>query len=184
MNTGVVSVRYAKALLAYAKAKGKADEVSLEVKRLSENFIRMPELQHALVNPILTAAQKLELLQEAAGGKGVSEELVRFFRLVLDGRRESYLPFMAVSYSRLYLEDKGIIMGKLVTAAPSEGLVEKIKRLGHTDEGTTLVLDTKVDPRLIGGFILQVEDRRLDASVASQLKSVEQQFIAKNRRIV
>ena len=177
-------MRYAKALLAYAKARGKADQVCLEMKRLSDSFISMPELQRALVNPVLSADQKLSLLQEAAGGKGVSEELVRFFRLVLDGRRESYLPFMAVSYSHLYFEDKGVITGKLVTAVPSEGLVEKVKRLGQTDAGTTLVLDTQVDPKLIGGFILQIGDRRLDASVATQLKSFEQQFIAKNRRIV
>ena len=184
MNTGVVSVRYAKALLAYAKAQGKEDEIRQEVKRLNEHFIQLPALQRAMINPVLPDERKLELLREAAGGEGVSEELMRFFRLVLGARRESYLPFMMLSYAHLYNDDKGIIAGKLVTATPNDKLAKKLEQQMRQDANKTLVLDTKVDPQLIGGFILQVEDRRLDASVANQLQRMEHQFIAKNRRIV
>lgn len=185
MNTGVVSVRYAKALLSFAKQQGKEDVVREEMRKLSEHFINMPEFGRAIVNPVLSADDKLKLLQQAAGGETVSDVLTRFFKLVLAKRRESYLPFMVMSYGNLYNEDKNIVGGKLVTAVPNEEFVKKLQTLvGERLVNKTVVLETKADPKLIGGFILQVEDKRLDASIASQLQSVKQQFIAKNRRII
>ena len=72
MNTGVVSMRYAKALLAYAKAQGKEDVVYEEVKSLAVHYAEVPELRRAIENPVLDVEQKLNLLCEAAGGKTVS----------------------------------------------------------------------------------------------------------------
>ena len=50
--------------------------------------------------------------------------------------------------------------------------------------GKTLLLTTDVDESLIGGFVLEVEDRLLDASVSRQLEIIKNQFVEKNRRIV
>ena len=98
MNTGVVSKRYAKALLAYADAQGKEDQVYDEVKTLADHYVEVPGLRHAVENPVLDIESKLKLLQEAAGGETVSEELKRFFRLVLEAKREKFLEYMAWSY--------------------------------------------------------------------------------------
>jgi mannose/fructose/N-acetylgalactosamine-specific phosphotransferase system component IID len=76
MNTGVVSMRYAKALLAYADAQGKEDQVYEEVKTLADHYVTVPGLRRAVENPVLDIETKLQLLQEAAGGKDVSEELI------------------------------------------------------------------------------------------------------------
>ena len=84
-------MRYAKALLAYAKAQGKAEQVYEEVGRLSRCFLQLPRLQRAIDNPVLPVGDKLSLLQEAAGGENVSQELLRFFRLVIDEKRENFL---------------------------------------------------------------------------------------------
>ena len=102
MNTGVVSMRYAKALLAYADAQGKEDQVYEEVKTLADHYVTVPGLRRAVENPVLDIETKLQLLQEAAGGKDVSEELKRFFRLVLEAKREKFLQFMTWSYIDLY----------------------------------------------------------------------------------
>lgn len=89
MNTGVVSMRYAKALLAYAEGQKVEDRVYEEVKTLAANYVNVPDLRRAIENPVLDAKRKCELLREASGGKDVSEELMRFFALVLDERREN-----------------------------------------------------------------------------------------------
>lgn len=89
MNTGVVSMRYARALLAYAKGQKVEDRVYEEVKTLAANYVNVPDLRRAIENPVLDAKRKCELLREASGGKEVSEELMRFFALVLDERREN-----------------------------------------------------------------------------------------------
>lgn len=89
MNTGVVSMRYAKALLAYAKAQKVEDRVYEEVKTLAGHYVSLPDLRRAIENPVLDMQSKCDLLREASGGKDVSQELMRFFNLVLDERREN-----------------------------------------------------------------------------------------------
>lgn len=184
MNTGVVSRRYAKALLAYVKAAGAEDKVYKEAQTLSRRFIEVPALRHAIENPVLDARTKLELLREGAGGKSVSKELARFFGLVLEERREKFLQFMMGSYTDLYREDKNIIIGSLTTAVPAPKLVKQLEKAASKQCNGNVVIETKVDPSLLGGYIFELAGRRMDASVANQLKRVEQQFIAKNRRIV
>lgn len=73
MNTGVVSRRFAKALLAYAKDEGQEDKVYEEVRTLAAHFVEVPGLRHAIENPILEKKKKVELLCEASGGKTVSK---------------------------------------------------------------------------------------------------------------
>ena len=179
MNTGVVSRRYAKALLAYVKAAKKEDKVYEEVKTLASYFERVAGLRHAVENPVLDIPAKLKLLREAAGGADVSQELMRFFGLVLEEKREKFLQFMTWSYIDLYREDKNILIGKLTTAVPSP-----LQKTLSEANNATVELETKVDANLIGGYIVEVAGTRMDASVANQLKRVEQQFIAKNRRII
>ena len=74
MNIGVVSKRYAKALLDFAIAKGNEEKIYKEVKTLAGHFANVPDLKRTVENPVLTRKMKLDLLVEAAGGKDVSEE--------------------------------------------------------------------------------------------------------------
>lgn len=184
MNTGVVSRRFAKALLAYAKEEGQEDKVYDEVKTLAAHFAEVPGLRRAIENPVLERGKKLELLCEASGGKGVSKVMLRFLNLVLDDRREKFLQFMTWSYIDLYQEDKNILIGKLTTASDSPRLVEHLQVLASERTHGNVKFEQKVDKNLIGGYIIELAGFRLDASVANQLKRVKQQFIAKNRRIV
>lgn len=184
MNTGVVSRRFAKALLAYAKEERMEDKVYKEVKTLAAHFAEVPALRRAIENPVLERSKKLELLCEASGGKDVSPVMMRFLSLVLEDRREKFLQFMTWSYIDLYQEDKHILFGKLTTAVHSPRLVEHLQRLAGKVTNGEVILEEKVDKNLIGGYIIELDGFRLDSSVANQLKRVKQQFIAKNRRIV
>ncbi len=184
MNTGVVSRRFAKALLDYAKLEKVEEKVYEEMKILSGHFAEVPSLGHAITNPVLARSKKLDLLVEAAGGKDVCKETRRFFELVLESKREDFLQFMAWSYIDLYREDKKILMGRLTTAVPSPKLVAYLERMARLLTHGTVELEQKIDRSLIGGYIIELAGTRLDASVTSQLKSIKDQFIARNRRIV
>lgn len=184
MNTGVVSRRFAKALLAYAKGEGLEDKVYKEVKTLAAHFAEVPALRRAVENPVLERSKKLELLCEASGGKDVSQVMTRFLSLVLEDRREKFLQFMMWSYIDLYQEDKHILIGMLTTAVSSPKLVAHLQKLAAEKTHGEVILEEKVDKSLIGGYIIELGGFRLDSSVANQLKRVKQQFIAKNRRIV
>ena len=105
--------------------------------------------------------------------------------LVLRNRRESHLHYIALTYLHLYRQLKHIGVGKLITAVPvSREVWERIRNSASTLLHARMELQTEVDPAIEGGFIFDINDFRLDASIATQIKKVKQQFIDKNRRIV
>lgn len=186
MEVGIVSMRYAKALIGYAQEKGVEDRLYQECATLSGSFVTHPKLRDALDNPILPVEEKLSLIRTAATGGGeTSDAFIRFAGLVLHHRRESYLQFMALMYLDLYRKLKHIGVGRLITAVPvSAETEERIRQSAGHILHAKMELETVIDPHIEGGFIFDINDYRLDASIATQLKRVKQQFIEKNRRIV
>jgi F-type H+-transporting ATPase subunit delta len=187
MDVGVLSVRYAKALMGYAIDQHVEDTLYDVCKRIASSFRREQGLRTALDNPILSFDDKLNLIKAAADPKGEPcDEFVRFARLVLNHHREGYLEFISLMYLDLYRKYKHIGVAKLITAVPVDTEVkEKIRNVSQQKLHTTAMeLETIVDKDIEGGFIFDVNDYRLDASVATQLKRIKQQFIDKNRRIV
>ncbi|MFV0417338.1 MAG: F0F1 ATP synthase subunit delta [Dysgonomonas sp.] len=182
MNEGMISKRYAKALLLFAKDNKSEDTVYSEMKQLASVLMREPKLRMAMDNPVVNVEDKKNLIKTAVGGN-ISKELIRFIELVLKNKREKYLQNIALSYIDLYCEAKGINTGKLVTATPVDASVkEKMKSLLQKIKPGNLDFETSVDPDLEGGFILYIDDYRLDASVKTQLKRIKQQFIAENSK--
>ena len=185
MYIGVISMRYAKALLAYADENTVEDTVYEESKRLADSFSKVPELRQALDSPVLPVVTKLQLVCEAAGNGKVSNEFKRFVELVLEERREKFLQFIIMSYIDLYRKQKNISIGKITTVCPvADEVVNRIRALVVEKTHGTVEFKTKIDPKLEGGFIFEIGTYRLDASVANQIKQVKRQFIDKNRRIV
>ncbi len=183
MNIGVVSKRYAKALLDFAMARGNEEKIYKEVETLAGHFANVPDLKRTIENPVLTRKAKLDLLIEASGGN-VSEEMKRFLKLVIDGKREKFLHFMTWSFIDQYRERKHILMGKLTTAVEAPELVKHLEKLGSLKTDSNVVIKSNIDPSIIGGYIMEIDGYRLDASVANQLRNIRRQFIDKNRRIV
>ncbi len=183
MNEGMISKRYAKALLQYAVDQKAEDTVFAEMKKLASVFAVEPKMRMAMDNPTLNADDKLGLIGAAVGGK-MSDTLNRFVQLVLKNRREVFMRNIALSYIDLYCESKDMNMGRLVTATPVDNTVaEKMKGLLQKVKPGTLDFETVVDPSIEGGFILYVDTYRLDASVKTQLKRIKQQFVAENSKI-
>jgi len=104
---------------------------------------------------------------------------------VLKNNREQFLQFICLSFLDLYRKLKHIGVGKLITAVPvDKETEERIRNSAGAILHAQMELETVVDPSIEGGFVFDINDYRLDASIATQLKRVKQQFIDKNRRIV
>ncbi len=186
MDIGIISMRYAKALMEYVLSTDSEEKIYREVRTFEHNFRKQPDLRKVLENPILTIREKFSVICTAAVGDGeVSREFARFITLVLKNRRETFLQYICLSFISLYRESKHIAVGKLITAVPvSRTVWERIRDSSATLLHAQMELQTEVDPSIEGGFIFDINDYRLDASIATQLKRVKQQFIDKNRRIV
>lgn len=186
MDIGIVSMRYARALMEYAKEKGAETSLYKEMGTLANSFSTCPELRKTLENPVLPKDEKFTLIRTAAVGDGVAEDcFMRFIALVLKNRRENLLQYICLSFLDLYRKSRHIGVAKLVTAVPiSEKVEERIRNSASSLLHAHMELQTEVTPSIEGGFIFDINDFRLDASIATQLKRVKQQFIDKNRRIV
>ena len=172
MDIGVISVRYARALLKGAMVHQQEDEIYHEIQTLLGSYSEVAELRFTIDNPMLPKDKKQELLEVATGGN-VSELLKTFFALVLREGREGILLFIANSYITLYRKQKNIIQGKLTTAVPvTPSIEEKMKDLVHAKAQGTGEFNTNVDPDIIGGFILEYDTYKMDASVKTKLNAV------------
>jgi F-type H+-transporting ATPase subunit delta len=172
MDIGVISVRYARALLKSAGEAKLEDEVYHEMQTLAKSYISVPELRFTIDNPMLAKEKKEEILTTACGGS-ISPLTSSFIKLVLGEDREDTLQFMANSYITLYRQQKNITRGKLTTAAVvSEATEQKMKQMVESKTNGTVEFETEVNPEIIGGFILEYDTYRLDASVQNQLRTV------------
>lgn len=184
MYIGVISMRYARALLMFANDADVAAKVYQEALTLRKSFREVPELRSAMEKPVMTKENKLLLLKQAVGGE-ITEQMQKFFALVLQEKREKYLMGINQSFIDLYRKQEKIRVGKLTTAVPiNPEEVERIRRIVVEAAGGTAEFATKVDPKIEGGFIFEINTYRLNASVADQMRRIKQQFIEKNRRIV
>ncbi len=186
MEFGIISKRYAKALMAFAREHRVEDRLYEECKMLLYSYHNEPNLRQVLENPFLPKEEKLKLLSAAANGKrDSSEQFVRFIRLVLAQHREKYLPMMCLNYMGLYRKLKHVAVAKLTTAVPlTLEMEEKIKSISGKRLHASMEMQTVVDPAVEGGFIFDINDFRMDASVATQIRKIKQQFVEKNKKIV
>ena len=172
MGVGVISVKYARALLKCAMEMNLEDQVYQEMITLADQYNRVPELRSTIDNPMLDKDKKQALLQ-AACGKNLSELTKRFIQLVLHEGRDNVMQMMATSYITLYRKQKNIISGRLITATTVTPEVEqKMKQMVQSKSQGTVEFQTEVDPDIIGGFILEYDSYRMDASVQTKLDNI------------
>ena len=172
MDIGVISMRYARALLKSATDQKQEDAVYQEMMTVAESYLNVPALRHTIDNPMLSKDKKEALLLVAAGTKPC--QLTKaFIALVLKEDRENVMQFMANSYITLYRKQKNVIRGKLTTAARvSVETEQKMRQMVESKTNGTVEFETEVNPDIIGGFILEYDTFRMDASVKSKLNNI------------
>ena len=184
MNTGAISMRYARALLMFANEAGVAAKVYQEALTLHKSFLQVAELRRAMELPVISRSDKIRVLVQAAGGE-ITLQMKKFLELVLNEKREKFLIGINQAFIDLYRKQEKIRVGKLTTAVPiAPEEVDRIRQIVVQSAGGTAEFATKVDPSIEGGFIFEINTYRLNASVADQMRRIKQQFIDKNRRIV
>ena len=186
MDIGVIAKRYAKALLLFAQEEKAEDTVYKEALQFIDSYAKVPQLAKVLGNPLLPSEQKEKVICQAASTE-VSSVFQKFATLVVAHRRESFMLFIAHNFITLYRELKHISIGKLITAVPaSEAVANRLEKMieARSQNSVDVIMETSVDPNILGGFIFQLDDMRLDASVSTQFEQIKKQFIEKNKRII
>lgn len=180
MNRGIISTRYAKALLYYTLERGSEEVVYTKMKQLSKCFFEVPDFEKSLSTPILSDDDKFSLVKTASGDI-TSGEFDQFVTLVIKNKRECLLKSISLVYINLHLKHKNISICNLVTAVPiTDEIEERIKKLITGKTHGAVELNKSVNPDILGGFVFELNYNRLDASIAAQLNRIKKEFTAIN----
>ena len=178
MQLGILSMRYAKALLRFATENGESDRVYTETQTLAQSFICIPALQQSILSPLLSCKNKAELLLTAACGKSEpSDSIKKFIDLIIKNKRLDVLQFAANSYGTLYRKENGLVQSKLVIPTEvSAELLDKFKQIIENRTDSKVDFNIEINPEIKGGFILQYDTYCLDASVRTQLAKIKRKL--------
>jgi F-type H+-transporting ATPase subunit delta len=172
-----LATRYAKSILDLAIEKGQLDKVYKDMLFLQEICRSSRDFVNLLRSPIVKADKKGKILDAIMGGR-ISVLTSAFNKLLLAKEREAYLPEIAGAFIDQYKTYKGIQTVKLTTAVPVSEAVRKtiLEKVRSDSDAKDIELNTEVHEELVGGFILEIGDRMVDASIAYELNQIRQQF--------
>ncbi|MCX8019255.1 MAG: ATP synthase F1 subunit delta [Chitinophagaceae bacterium] len=172
-----LAARYAKSLLDLSIEQGKLEEVRQDMQWLHEACQQSRDLVNLLRSPIIHADKKQKIMDAVTKDK-ISGITAAFIRLLLQKRREMFLPEITLSFLNQYKQYKRIYTVKLTTAAPVGEEVKQaiVQQIRNTSSMQNIELETVVDDKIIGGFVLQCGDQLIDASILYDLKQVARQF--------
>lgn len=173
MDTGLIPQRYAKALYKFALEHESATAVYDEMKAVIDSFRNNPRLQKVLANPFVENSEKYSLLKAAAGDK-LEDGYLGFIKLVLEKRREEFILQMALAYRDIYRKANKISQVKIITATKLPvAEMDKLKELvSNSFKDTKLEFSEQINPDIIGGFIIDVDDSRMDASISNEIEQL------------
>jgi F-type H+-transporting ATPase subunit delta len=178
MQSPRLAGRYAKSLIDLAQERGELEVVYKDMQYLQQVVKHSREFVTLIKSPVIKADKKNAILEAVSKGK-VSEMTMGFNRLLVTKGREAVLPEIVNAFIDQYNSIKGIHRVKLTTAVEvSEEMKKSITRKMVVEAGLGQVeLETKVDPALVGGFILEFNNNKVDASILRDLKDLRKQFV-------
>lgn len=178
MTGNIVARRYAKALFAVAQVQSEKTALAQygeDLVKLAGVLENAPELTRIFRNPIFGLEEKRGVILKVLDKVGPCAMVRNFCLLLADKNRLAFLPEINASYSVLLDAAQGVLRGKLVTAVKLADTIQKdvVDKL-QKESGQKVILDCEVDQDIIGGLMLKIGDRILDASIRAQLQILKE----------
>lgn len=172
-----VASRYVKSLLDLAITQGSLDKVHADMNLFNSTIQKSRDLELMLKSPVIKHDKKLAILEAIFKGK-VNALTMAFIEILTRKNREPLLPEIAGEFHNAFNVYKGIGKASVTTAVALDEKTRKefeemVKQLSNKKE---VELDEKIDKDLIGGFVLNVEDKQIDASIRNNLKKLKLKF--------
>ncbi len=172
---------YAKSLLDFAKNANQLDAVSQDMQYVKAACNVSPEFARLLASPIIKDDKKVSVVAAVLKDK-VSAPTWAFLTLVIQKNRAQYLAQMAQAFIEQYDALNGIHEVLLTTAVAIDDNTQKmiVDRLKGSAQFDKVKLESKINPDIIGGFILEFDNKLIDASISRKLNDLKLQFADKS----
>lgn len=166
-----ITTPYADAFLQVCNANGDTDVVIDQVRAVLHLWSESAELREAMASPILEASEKKAAIVRLFEGQ-ISPSFLNLLKLLADRQRIAFLDAVLERSLELYRDQNQIALATVTSATPlneeqASRLGDKVKDLAGTDR---VEINLQVDPSLIGGFVLSVGSKVIDASLAGQVR--------------
>lgn len=173
MNDSKISVRYAKALLQTAIEQKCEDVVKGDIENLKACIQDSNELRAVLESPVIADGKKVEIFDSIFGGR-FSKLTMDFLKVLVKNKRENFFKIICLDYLEFYAKHKNIRRVKVTSAAGITSDVEaKVKEIAGMG-ASAVELTPEVNPDIIGGIIVQIDNKVYDASVRTQLAKIKE----------
>ena len=178
MTNQILAKRYAKALLTLGREDGDYEKYGEELDQFVTFWEGTPEFADAASNPMYAKESRKVICRAVVEKMGFSPVFTSLIDLMLEKNRLAIIPEVCRFYKKLLDEMAKISRAKVTSAIPlSEEAVESIKASLEKTVGQSIVVETEIDPELIGGVVARVGDLVLDGSVRTQLASIKETLI-------
>lgn len=176
MKTTKISVRYAKALFEFAKEREVIEEVYGDMNIINKTYISSPDFALAMRSPIIRPDKKISIFSEIFKNT-IHEISLSFLKIIFKKSRELYIHDIVYQFIKLYKDHHNIKEVIVISAsALPESIKEKLIEQLSAQLKSTIEIKEHIDPSLIGGLIIKVDDQLIDNSVSGQIKKLYQEF--------
>lgn len=167
--------RYAKAIWSLAKDKNQTEQVNGEMKLIANSLASNEDLSRAIKSPAIKPAVKQKTLLEVFKNSG--EITSGLFGVLMENKRIDLLDEVAKKYTLLFNEKNNIQVATVTTAVElTPEMEEKVMSKVHELTGGNASLVNKIEPEILGGFILRIGDLQYDASISGNLSRLRREF--------
>jgi F-type H+-transporting ATPase subunit delta len=178
MDQSKIAVRYARALFIRGKETGETTRLYEDIQKIDSIIRHSEEMKEIISNPVIRFSQKKTILQKVLQSN-VGELALRFIILVAENKREQHLPGICRNFTDMVRNDLGIVPAVITTARPLTGEIPvSIRKSLEKETGKTIELNEKINPSIIGGMILRIEDLQYDGSISGQLEKIKSALLA------
>ncbi len=175
MANSRAAIRYAKAILDLAISKNYQDAVANDMKTIAKTINSNLELSTFIQNPTISVEVKEKALLEVFANSNPTTK--GLFHLLFENKRFEILGEIASEYNKLFDEENGIQVAKVTTAIAMDADLEaKVLAKIATFSDKKITIENKIDPSIIGGFILRIGDKQYNASVANRLQVLKREL--------
>ncbi|WP_319586627.1 F0F1 ATP synthase subunit delta [uncultured Desulfobulbus sp.] len=176
MRHTILARRYAKALFSLGKEQGKTEEYSGMLGALAGLYADgAAGVGDAVTNPLYPLDVRQKVMAKIAGSMQADAIMTSFLNLLIEKKRADILPDIAEAMQGMVDKDQNISHGSIVSAVELDNaLLEKIQATLEKLTGNKVILETQVDPSIIGGILAKVGDLVLDGSIKTQLNGLKE----------
>jgi F-type H+-transporting ATPase subunit delta len=173
------ATRYARALLDVGvKENANLEQIEQELAQFGDLFKQNPLLEKVLLNPAVPVPRKRAAVAELVARAKPAGIVGKLLTLLADRDRLVLLPDLLASYRERLLDYRHVVRAEVTTASPLAG--DRAKAVENSlarVTGRTVVVETRVDPSIIGGVVARVGSTVYDGSVTRQLQKIKERLV-------